>query len=77
MIDMDEFLYIIDDTLKDYLNNKRFKKCDFIKVHWVIPTDNDLMYYDPRPLLERFKPPYIKSPYIKSIIRGNIYDLKY
>ena len=77
MIDMDEFLYIIDDTLKDYLNNKRFKKCDFIKVHWVIPTDNDLMYYDPRPLLERFKPPYIKSPYIKSIIRGNISDLKY
>jgi hypothetical protein len=77
MVDMDEFLYIVDGTLKSYLTQKRFNKCDFIKFHWVIPKDNDLIYYDPRPLFERFKPPYIKSKFVKSIIRGNISDLRY
>ena len=77
MVDMDEYLYIVNDSLKNYLTNKRFNKCDFIKLHWVLPTDNDLIYYDPRPLFERFRPPYIKSEYIKSIIRGNISNLKY
>ena len=77
MVDMDEYLYIVNDTLKGYLSDKRFNKCDFIKINWVIPTDNNLIYYDPRPLFERFKPPYIKSEFIKTIIRGNISGLKY
>ena len=77
MLDMDEYLYIVNNTLTSYLTNKRFNKCDFIKINWVIATDNDLIYYDPRPLFERFKPPYIKSGFVKSIIRGNISDLKY
>ena len=77
MVDMDEFVYIVNNTLKEYLKNKIFNKCDFIKLHWVIPTDNDLIHYDPRPLFERFKPPYINSKQVKSIIRGNIPDLKY
>ena len=77
MVDLDEYLYIVNDTLKGYLSSKRFNKCDFIKINWVISTDNNLMYYDPRPLFERFKPPYIKSEFVKSIIRGNISGLKY
>ena len=68
---------IVNNTLKGYLTNKVFDKCDFIKFHWVITTNNDLIYYDERPLFERFKPPYKKSRYVKSIIRGNISDLKY
>jgi hypothetical protein len=77
MVDMDEFLFIVNNSLKRYLSSKIFKKCDFIKFHWVIPTDNDLIFYDKRPLFERFKPPYIESKYIKTIIRGNISGLKY
>ena len=77
MVDMDEFLYIVNDTLKDFLVNKKFKDCDFIKFHWLISTDNDLVHYDSRPLFERFKGPFIKDKYIKTIIRGNISDLKY
>jgi len=77
MVDMDEFLYIINDSLKGYLTQKVFNKCDFIKIHWVFPKNNNLLYYDSRPLFERFKPPYIKSELIKSIIRGNITDLRY
>ena len=64
MVDMDEYLYIINDTLKSYLNNKIFDKCDFIKIHWADSQDNNLIHYDPRPLFERFKKPYILSKFI-------------
>ena len=77
MVDMDEFLYIVNDTLKNYLMNERFYKCDFIKIHWVNSRDNNILYYEPKPLFKRFKGPYIKSIYIKSIIRGNISNLTY
>ena len=77
MIDMDEFLYLVNNTLEGYLTDNIFNKCDFIKINWVISRDNDLVYYDPRLLFERFKPPYIKFKFIKTIIRGNISDLKY
>ena len=77
MVDMDEYLYIVNNTLKNYLSNQIFNKCDFIIFHWVTPNDNNLVYYDRRPLFKRFKGPYKKSKYIKSIIRGNIKDLKY
>ena len=77
MIDMDEYLYIKKDTLKNYLLKPVFNKCDFIKFQWVIPTDNNHLYYENKPLFERFKGPYINSIFIKSIIRGNISRLKY
>ena len=77
MVDMDEYLYIVNDTLKNYLTKQEFNNCDFIKIHWVVSNDNNLLYYDSRPLFERFPKPYLKSRFIKSIIRGNITNLKY
>ena len=77
MVDMDEFLYIVNNSLKDYLVSKDFDKCDFIKFNWVNANDNGLLHYDNRSLFERFKGPYIKDEFIKTIIRGNISDLKY
>jgi hypothetical protein len=77
MVDMDEFLYIKKDTLKNYLLNPVFNKCDFIKINWVLPSDNDQLFYENKSLFERFKGPYKKSRFIKSIIRGNISNLKY
>ena len=77
MVDMDEYLYIVNNKLKNYLSSQIFNKCDFIKFHWVIPNDNNLVKYDSRPLYKRFRGPYMKSKIIKSIIRGNIQDLKY
>jgi hypothetical protein len=63
MVDMDEFLYLVEDnSLNDYLNNNNFEKCDFIKFNWAISTDNNLLHYDNRSLFERFKPPYIANP---------------
>jgi len=46
MVDMDEYLYIVNNTLKNYLSNHIFNKCDFIIFHWVIPNDNNLLNYD-------------------------------
>jgi len=77
MIDMDEFLYIVNDTLKDYLVSRRFDECDFLKFHWVTSTDNNLVHYDPRPLFERFKSPFVKDIFVKTLIRGNIPNLTY
>lgn len=77
MIDMDEYLFITKHTLKNYLTLPVFNKCDFIKFCWKKALDNDLMFYDNRSLFERFKPPYLKSGFIKSIIRGNIPGLHY
>lgn len=77
MIDMDEFLYIKKNSLKNYLLKPVFNKCDFIKFHWIIPNDNNHLYYENKPLLERFKGPYKSSPFVKSIIRGKIKKLKY
>lgn len=77
MVDMDEYLFIVDDNLKNYLYRPIFKKCDIINFHWVLATDNNLLYYDQRPLFERFKKPYIESAFIKSMVRGNISNLKY
>ena len=77
MVDMDEYLYIVKDTLKNYLTKHVFDKCDFIKINWANALDNNLLHYDSRPLFIRFPKPYLKSRFIKSIIRGNITNLKY
>ena len=77
MVDMDEYLVIVNDTLKNYLLNPVFNKCDFIKIHWAIATDNNLLHYENRSLFERFKGQYKYSSFIKSMIRGHIDNLKY
>lgn len=77
MVDMDEFLYIVNDSLKSYLSKNIFDKCDFIKFHWATSTDNNLVHYDPRPLFQRFKPPYLLDIIVKTIIRSNISDMHY
>ena len=77
MFDMDEFLIIKNNTLKDYLSSSIFNLCDFIRIHWKIATDNDLIYYDNRTLFERFTKKLIKSTFTKSIIKGHIPNLTY
>ena len=77
MIDVDEYLVIKNETLKNYLSDNIFKECDFLKIHWLQPTNNNLVHYDNRPLLERFKGPYLKDTHIKTMVRGNIDELRY
>ena len=54
MIDIDEYLIIRNNTLRGYLNDKIFDKCDTIKIHWLMARDNDLLYYENKSLFERF-----------------------
>ena len=77
MIDMDEYLVINNEKLKKYLSKEAFKKCDFIKIHWLLATDNNLLHYENKSLFERFKPPFIKNHLIKTIVKGNIINLQY
>ena len=78
MIDMDEYLVIKNnDTLKGYLTDQVFDKCDFLKLHWRIPYDNNLIHYENKSLFERFTKPYYTSNHIKSIIRGHINQLEF
>ena len=77
MFDLDEFLFIKNDKLKDYFSKGIFKKCDFISFNWVIPNDNNLLYYDNRSLFERFPGPYKNNKFIKTAVRGNISHLEY
>ena len=77
MNDLDEFLVIKNDTLKNYLSGKLFKKCDFIKFHWLLATDNNLIHYDNRSLMQRFKGPYKLDTHIKTMVRGNIDDIQF
>ena len=77
MIDIDEYLIIKNNTLKNYLSNEVFEKCDFVKIHWVVPTDNDILHYDNRTLLERFKGPYMNDTHVKTFVKGKIEGLKF
>ena len=77
MVDMDEFLVIVNNTLKSYLLSSFLNECDFIRIHWVLASNEDLVYYDNRSLFERFNKRKKKTGFTKSIIRGHIPNLRY
>lgn len=74
--DFDEFLEINKNkNIKEYLNNKIFKKCANIKINWLMFSDNDLLYYEKIPLQKRFTTPLYHDNaniIIKSTVRGNL-----
>ena len=79
--DMDEFLYLRNySNVKDFLNQKKFDKCQRIQLNWYVHTDNSLLYYDNRTLEERFPEKNKKwkdikiggNDVIKSILKGNV-----
>ena len=83
--EIDEYIYLKDFTsIKEYLNDTKFIKCQRIQLNWVFHTDNNLLYYENRPLKERF--PEIEdkakrnlnytSQGIKSILKGHIPHIK-
>ena len=77
--DIDEFIYLKNiHNIKDFLNQKKFNKCQSIYLNWVIHTDNNLKYYNNRSLSKRFTEIYKNKKYCngKTIIRGNIENIK-
>ena len=74
--DIDEYLEFVDKkiTINDYLSQNRFKKCEIIKINWVMYKNEDLLYYENKPLEERFPTPtYVKEDVrtVKSIVRND------
>ena len=56
--DIDEFLYIRNYTnINDFLSLPKFKKCQSILINWKYFGDNNRLYYESRPLNERFSKP--------------------
>jgi len=83
--DIDEYIHLKNFTsIKDFLNEEKFQKCNNVYLNWVFHTDNYLFHYDNRTVQQRFpiaesKPDKIESNninYFKSIIRGNISNIK-
>ena len=77
--DFDEHLEFVDGnmTIKNYLSNHVFDKCDVVKIHWLMYYDNDLIRYDNRSLKERFKNSTLKTfenNFHKSIVRVRKYQ---
>ena len=62
-------------SVKQYLSNQIFKKCESISINWLVYSDNNLLHYDNRSVLERFTIPLNsnrENRLVKSIIRGNL-----
>ena len=78
--DIDEFIHLRNyHNIKDFLNKKKFNKCQSIYLNWIIHTDNNLIYYDNRTLNKRFTE-IVKNPTFcrgKTIIRGGIENVKF
>ena len=54
--------------LKEYLSNPIFDKCEAIEINWLIYTDNGLIHYDNRTLIERFTEPNYRIEDRKSVV---------
>ena len=78
--DIDEYLRMHSEnntiiSVKKFLSNPIFNKCESISINWLIYSDNNLLYYDNRSVLERFTTPLYnnrENRLVKSIVRGNL-----
>ena len=79
--EIDEYIYLKNvKNIKNFFRKSRFNKCERIQLNWIFHTDNNLLYYDQRPLKERFPQREKKARGvkigdwngIKSILRGHI-----
>lgn len=79
--DCDEFITLKEHSnITQYLSEERFNEFCVIRLNWMMYGDNDMLYNDGRPVLERFKQPLpinkctnrnaIENEQFKSIIRG-------
>ena len=81
--EVDEFIHLYNNQkIKTFLEQKIFNKCQVIYLNFVQHTDNNLLYYENKPLAIRFpevEPNARKNTgkqSIKSIVRGHIKKFK-
>ena len=84
VIDIDEFLYFNGKSIKEFLSDFIFNDTDVIHLNWRLYGDNGQIYYEDKPVQERFpnqcplnvvynseeaKKGVLENMFIKSIIR--------
>ena len=75
--DMDEFLELNEkyNKIQDFLNDKIFEKCQNIKINWLLSINDQVLYFENKPLLQRIKNFNYRASgnkHIKSTVRGNL-----
>ena len=61
--------------MKEFLKDKKLAHCQNIKINWLDYYDNNLLYYENKPLQERIQIFRYDAPvniHIKSTIKGNL-----
>ena len=83
--DIDEFIFLKNyNNIKDFLNEPKFNKCKIINLNWVHHTDNNLIHYENKSVIERFPKKFYNESQdqmnelvdFKSIIRGHMRNIK-
>ena len=76
--DFDEFLELKPKniTIQEFLNSRRYKNCQNIKINWLVYNSyNETLYYEDKPLQIRFDKAFYNltsNMHIKSTVRGGI-----
>ena len=74
--DIDEFLELKpSQKINKFLNNKKYEKCQNIKINWLIYTDNDLLNFENKSIKKRFTKPnfnHSDNIHIKSTVKGKL-----
>ena len=75
--DIDEYVELNKKykTMKEFLKDKKLAHCQNIKINWLDYYDNNLLYYENKPLQERIQIFRYDAPvniHIKSTIKGNL-----
>ncbi len=75
--DIDEYLKLIPSSLniQNFLNNKRYKHCQNVKINWIFYTNNNSLFYENKSLEQRVNIPLLNSTenlHIKSTVRGKL-----
>ena len=82
--EIDEFIYLKNfNSIKTFLNQTKFEKCDSIQLNWVHRSDGNNLYYQNKPLQERFPEKgknVVKNKYnpicnIKTIVKGHLSNI--
>ena len=76
--EIDEYIFLKNyNNIKIFLSESKFNGCETIQLNWLFHTDNNNVYYENKPIKNRF--PYgersVKFTAIKSILKGKISNI--
>ena len=76
-IDVDEFLCINGNkNIKEFLSQEKFNEFDMIHINWMIFSDNNLIHYEDKPVIERFTTPVLPLDWKKNLLIGENFHVK-